>query len=156
MIDAERLLEILMLEPSVKSKAEAPSLAVHAGKVSFENVHFAYDDRKPAVEGLSLDVKSGSKVAFVGETGAGKSTLLRLLFRFYDVQKGSIKIDGMDIRDVSLDSLRSAIGVVPQDPSMFNDTIMNNLRYANFDATDLGMTFAIGVIMDYLIALTFR
>ncbi|KAK6358479.1 hypothetical protein TWF730_007813 [Orbilia blumenaviensis] len=136
MIDAERVLEILSLKPSVTDRKNAPKLKVNDGEVAFDTVHFDYDERKSAIRGISLRAKPGETVAIVGETGSGKSTLLRLLFRFYDVKKGSIKIDGQDIRDVSLESLRDAIGVVPQDPTLFNDTIMNNLRYANFKATD--------------------
>src|SRR5436190_22001475 len=114
MIDAERLLEILTLKPSVSNKKNATKLDVKKGKVTFDNVHFAYDERKPALKGLSLQAKPGTTVAFVGETGAGKSTILRLQFRFYDVHKGGIRIDVQDIRDVTLESLRDAIGVVPQ------------------------------------------
>ncbi|KAK6519582.1 hypothetical protein TWF281_003405 [Arthrobotrys megalospora] len=136
MIDAERVLEILSLKPTVADRKNAPKLEVNDGEVAFDTVHFDYDERKSAIRGISLRAKPGETVAIVGETGAGKSTLLRLLFRFYDVKKGSIKIDGQDIRDVTLESLRDAIGVVPQDPTLFNDTIMNNLRYANFKATD--------------------
>ncbi|KAF3906523.1 hypothetical protein ABW20_dc0107291 [Dactylellina cionopaga] len=137
MIDAERVLEILSLKPTVTNRKNAPKLEVQNGEVAFDNVHFDYDERKPALRGISLRAKPGTTVAFVGETGAGKSTILRLLFRFYDVKKGSIKIDGQDIRDITLESLRDAVGVVPQDPTLFNDTIMNNLRYANFKASDI-------------------
>ncbi|EPS41356.1 hypothetical protein H072_4750 [Dactylellina haptotyla CBS 200.50] len=136
MIDAERVLEILSLKPTVTNRKNARKLEVKDGEVALDNVYFDYDERKPAIKGISLRAKPGTTVAIVGETGAGKSTILRLLFRFYDVKKGSIKIDGQDIRDVTLETLRDAIGVVPQDPTLFNDTIMNNLRYANFNATD--------------------
>ncbi|EWC46935.1 hypothetical protein DRE_03697 [Drechslerella stenobrocha 248] len=136
MIDAERVLEILSLKPTVTDRRNAPKLDVKDGEVAFDTVHFDYDERKPALRGISFRAKPGQTVAVVGETGAGKSTILRLLFRFYDVKKGAIKIDGQDVRDVTLESLRDAIGVVPQDPTLFNDTIMNNLRYANFEATD--------------------
>ncbi|KAF3911656.1 hypothetical protein AA313_de0202391 [Arthrobotrys entomopaga] len=136
MVDAERVLEILSLKPTVTNRKNARELVVKDGEVALDTVHFDYDERKPALRGISLRAKPGTTVAIVGETGAGKSTILRLLFRFYDVKKGSVKIDGQDIRDVTLESLRDAIGVVPQDPTLFNDTIMNNLRYANFKATD--------------------
>ncbi|KAK6543965.1 hypothetical protein TWF694_000683 [Orbilia ellipsospora] len=136
MIDAERVLEILSLKPTVTNRKNARELIVKDGEVALDTVHFDYDERKPALRGISLRAKPGTTVAIVGETGGGKSTILRLLFRFYDVKKGSVKIDGQDIRDVTLESLRDAIGVVPQDPTLFNDTIMNNLRYANFKATD--------------------
>ncbi|KAJ6263331.1 Heavy metal tolerance protein [Drechslerella dactyloides] len=137
MIDAERVLEILSLKPSVSDSKNASKLQVKDGEVVFDGVNFSYDDRKPALRGISFNAKPGQTIAIVGETGSGKSTIMRLLFRFYDVKRGSIKIDGQDIRDVTLNSLRDAIGVVPQDPTLFNDTIMNNLRYANFSATDL-------------------
>ena len=88
------------------------------------------------IKDLSFSAASGQTIALVGETGSGKSTILNLLFRFYDVREGSIKIDGQDLRDVTLESLRQSIGVVPQDPVLFNDTVMNNVRYSKLDATD--------------------
>ncbi|KAF3924777.1 hypothetical protein ABW21_db0200577 [Orbilia brochopaga] len=114
MIDAERVLEILSLKPSVADRKNASKLQVKDGQVVFDGVHFSYDDRKPALRGISFSAKPGQTIAIVGETGSGKSTILRLLFRFYDVKKGSVKIDGQDIREVTLNSLRDAIGVVPQ------------------------------------------
>lgn len=106
------------------------------GSVRFENVCFSYDGKKPVIQNFSFATTGGHKIALVGETGGGKSTLLKLLFRFYDVQEGSVSIDGQDVRTVTLESLRSTIGVVPQDPSLFNDTVMNNVRYARLDASD--------------------
>lgn len=106
------------------------------GAVQFKDVHFSYDGSKQIIKGLDLSVQPGQKVAFVGETGGGKSTLLKLLFRFYDATKGSLLIDDQDVRDVTVESLRRCMGVVPQDPSMFNDTVMNNVRYSKFEATD--------------------
>lgn len=88
------------------------------------------------IKDLSFSAASGQTIALVGETGSGKSTILNLLFRFYDVREGSIKIDGQDLRDVTLESLRQSIGVVPQDPVLFNDTVMNNVRYSKLEATD--------------------
>jgi len=99
-------------------------------------VSFAYDERKPTLKQVSFSIPSGKTVALVGETGGGKTTILKLIDRFYDVKSGAISIDGQDLRDVTLESLRSKIGVVPQDPMLFNDSIMNNIRYARLAATD--------------------
>lgn len=107
-----------------------------SGDVQFRDVGFSYDGNKQIIKDFNFHAQSGQRVALVGETGGGKSTILRLLFRFYDVQKGSIRIDGQDVRDVTLASLRDNIGVVPQDPSLFNESIMANVRYARLDATD--------------------
>ncbi|KAL7267837.1 hypothetical protein RUND412_009559 [Rhizina undulata] len=136
MLDAERLLELFQTKPSIVDRPMARDLQNIRGEVEFENVSFAYDPRKPAIKDMSFRAPPGSTVAFVGETGGGKTTCLKLLFRFYDVISGAIKIDGQDIRDITLWSLRENMGVVPQDPSLFNDTIMNNIKYANFEATD--------------------
>lgn len=106
------------------------------GAVHFRGVGFSYDGEKKIIKDFNFRAQPGQKVALVGETGGGKSTILRLLFRFYDAQKGSIMIDGHDVRDVTLSSLREQIGVVPQDPSLFNESIMENVRYARLDATD--------------------
>lgn len=106
------------------------------GVVHFRGVGFSYDGEKEIIKNFNFHTRPGQKVALVGETGGGKSTILRLLFRFYDVQKGSIMIDDQDVRDVTLSSLREHIGVVPQDPSLFNESIMENVRYARLDATD--------------------
>lgn len=107
-----------------------------AGEIVFRDVHFSYDHRKPALRGLDFLCKPGTTTAFVGESGGGKTTVLRLLFRFYNIQQGSIEVDGQDVRDITIDSLRQNIGVVPQDTVLFNETIMYNLKYANPDATD--------------------
>ena len=136
LIDAERLLQLLQTKPTVKNAPDAKELQVTEGKIEFDHVNFSYDSRKTTLKNISFVAEPGQTVAFVGETGGGKSTLLRLLFRFYDVSSGSIKIDGTDIRNVTLESLRDALGVVPQDPSLFNQSIMDNLKYAKLDATD--------------------
>lgn len=94
------------------------------GEIKFDNVHFSYDQRKPALKGLSFTASPGTTTAFVGESGGGKTTVLRLLFRFYNINDGSISIDGQDVRDVTIDSLRERIGVVPQDTVLFNETVM--------------------------------
>jgi ABC-type transport system involved in Fe-S cluster assembly fused permease/ATPase subunit len=134
LVDAEQLLELFQTKPTVKDGFG--HLKVSEGQVEFDKVHFSYDGKKPILENISFKAEPGKKIALVGESGGGKSTILKLLFRFYDVTKGSIMIDGQDIRSVTLESLRECIGVVPQDPSLFNDTIMSNLRYAKLNATD--------------------
>jgi ABC-type transport system involved in Fe-S cluster assembly fused permease/ATPase subunit len=135
-VDAERLLQLLQTVPTVKSGPNARPLIAEKGEVIFKDVSFSYDERKTTLNKLNFTVQPGQTVAFVGETGGGKSTTLKLLFRFYDVKDGSITIDGQDLRDVTLDSLRQELGVVPQDPSLFNQTIMENVRYARLEATD--------------------
>jgi len=102
----------------------AKPLGPCTGKIKFDNVHFSYDQRKPALKGLTFTASPGTTTAFVGESGGGKTTVLRLLFRFYNANEGSISIDGQDVRDVTIDSLREKIGVVPQDTVLFNETIM--------------------------------
>jgi ABC-type transport system involved in Fe-S cluster assembly fused permease/ATPase subunit len=113
-LDTERLLALLREKPTIVNRPDAIELGTVDGAVVFENVCFSYDPRKPALSDISFRVPAGSTVAFVGETGGGKTTCLRLLFRFYDVSSGAIKIDGHDIRDIKLDNLRNNIGVVPQ------------------------------------------
>ncbi|KAK7516601.1 hypothetical protein IWZ03DRAFT_415124 [Phyllosticta citriasiana] len=136
LIDAERMLELFQTKSSVPEQPDAPDLHVNEARVEFQNVSYAYDERKPAIKDISFAAEPGQTIALVGETGSGKSTTLKLLMRFYDVSPGSIQIDGQDIRHVKLDSLRESMGVVPQDPSMFNLSIMENIRYARLDATD--------------------
>ncbi|MCJ1470506.1 hypothetical protein MMC07_009152 [Pseudocyphellaria aurata] len=133
-VEAEQMLELLETEPTVKDGAAEFHLG--EGAIEFEKVDFSYDGTKPIINDLDFSALPGQKVALVGETGCGKSTILKLLFRLYDVGSGSIRIDGQDIRDVTLESLRSCIGVVPQNPVLFNDTVMNNVRYSRLGATD--------------------
>ncbi|KAJ4028482.1 hypothetical protein NW752_000740 [Fusarium irregulare] len=135
-IDAERLLDIMRTQPSVENQKGARPLKFVAGEVDFEKVSFSYDKKKGIIKDVSFHVPAGQTVAFVGATGAGKSTLIKLLDRFYDVGDGRICIDGQDIRDVDLFSLRDRIGVVPQNPILFDDTIMNNVRYGRITASD--------------------
>lgn len=136
MINAERMLELLKLRPSVVDGPDVSELETCKGKISFDNVRFSYNSRKPALTGLSFECPAGTTTALVGESGGGKSTVFRLLFRFYNAESGSIAIDNNDVQDISINSLRQHIGVVPQDTILFNDTLMYNLRYANQDATD--------------------
>jgi ABC-type transport system involved in Fe-S cluster assembly fused permease/ATPase subunit len=136
LIDAERLLQLLNTKPSVDDKEGAKDIVVHTGDVEFKDVDFHYDERKPIIKGVNIKANGGQTIAFVGDTGGGKSTMLKLLFRFYDVTSGSITIDGQDLRSVTQASLRDALGVVPQDPVLFNQTIRQNVRYAKLDATD--------------------
>ncbi|KAI9189041.1 ATP-binding cassette-type vacuolar membrane transporter Hmt1 [Blastocladiella emersonii ATCC 22665] len=135
-VDMEKMLKLFDEEVDVCDKPTAKPLVVTGGRVDFNNVHFSYGENHPALQGLSFSIPAGKTVALVGESGGGKSTTLKLLFRFYDVNSGSITIDGQDLRDVTQVSLRQAIGVVPQDPVLFNNTVMYNIRYARPDATD--------------------
>lgn len=134
LVNAEELLKLLRTEPTIKSGPAV--LALDGGAVRFDSVSFSYDGKKSVIKDLSFSAASGQTIALVGETGSGKSTILSLIFRFYDVQKGSITIDGQDLRDLTLESLRQSIGVVPQDPVLFNDTVMSNVRYSRLEATD--------------------
>ena len=134
--DMDLVLKLLEKEPSIQDKPDAVALKVKNACVEFKDVHFAYQPERPILKGISFTVESGTKVAVVGPSGAGKSTLSRLLFRFYDVDEGSVCIDGVDVRDCTQQSLREALGVVPQDTVMFNDTIRYNLAYARPDADD--------------------
>lgn len=134
--DLEKMFELLAVRPEIEDKPGAPALAVPRGEIVFEDVHFRYDERRPILKGVSFRVPPGRTLAIVGPSGSGKSTIARLLFRFYDVERGAIRIDGQDIRDVAQDSLRRAIGVVPQDTVLFNDTIRYNIAYGRPGATD--------------------
>lgn len=136
LVDAERLLGLLQTKSTIVEKEGAAELRDVKGQVAFEGVGFAYDPRRPTLRSLSVSAAPGQTVALVGETGAGKSSTMKLLLRFYDVTSGRVTVDGHDIRDVTLSSLREALGVVPQDPLLFNATVMENLRYARPDATD--------------------
>ncbi|KAI1747554.1 hypothetical protein F4782DRAFT_419988 [Xylaria castorea] len=136
LVQVERLLEVMLTKPTVVDKPGAKPLKLKGGKVDFRNVSFSYDKKKDILKGVKLSAPPGTTVAFVGATGAGKSTIFKVLDRFYDVTGGSILIDGQDIRDVTLSSLRRCIGIVPQSPVLFDDTVINNVRYARLDASD--------------------
>ena len=131
----ERMFALLGEAREVEDQPGAPDLAVNGGEVRFEGVDFNYQPERPILSGVDLRIPAGHTLAVVGTTGAGKSTLARLLFRFYDVSRGSITIDGQDIRAVTQQSLRAAIGIVPQDTVLFNDSIYYNIAYGRPDAT---------------------
>lgn len=134
--DIEQMFDLLDVEAEVRDKPDAKPLNISDGAIKFDNIEFSYDPARPILRGISFEVPAGNSVAIVGPSGAGKSTISRLLFRFYDVQSGSITIDGQDIRDVTQPSLRGAIGMVPQDTVLFNDTLAYNIRYGRTDASD--------------------
>ncbi|PKG55427.1 metal ABC transporter permease [Shewanella sp. Choline-02u-19] len=131
----ERMFSLLDKEPLIEDIENANTERLTQGVVSFENVSFSYDSRN-ILDDVSFSIKSGQKVAIVGDSGAGKSTIVKLLFRFYDVVSGCIRIDGQDIRQLSQDTLRQAIAIVPQDTVLFNDTLIENVRYGRPSATD--------------------
>ncbi|WP_416223046.1 ABCB family ABC transporter ATP-binding protein/permease [Tianweitania sp.] len=133
--DIEQMFGLLDMKQEVTDAPGAPPLAITNGTVRFEDVHFAYDANRQILKGVSFEVPAGKTVAIVGPSGAGKSTISRLLFRFYDVQKGRVTVDGQDVRAITQESLRAAIGMVPQDTVLFNDTIAYNIRYGRPDAS---------------------
>jgi ATP-binding cassette, subfamily B, heavy metal transporter len=135
LIDMEKMFGLLHVDVEVEDRPGARPLRVERGEVAFEDVAFGYDSRRPILKGVSFVVRPGKTVAIVGPSGAGKSTISRLLFRFYDVNGGRVTIDGQDIREVQQQSLRAAIGIVPQDTVLFNDTIYYNIAYGRPDAT---------------------
>ena len=134
LIDAESMLELFQRKPTVQ---DGPNdFVFKSGNIDFHNLGFSYDNKKDTISDFNFHASSGQKIALVGETGGGKSTILKLLFRFYDVQRGAILIDNQDIKSVTLQSVRQCIGVVPQDPVLFNDSVMENVRYSKLGASD--------------------
>ncbi|MGY6567949.1 MAG: ABCB family ABC transporter ATP-binding protein/permease [Salinarimonas sp.] len=136
LIDIDDMFEILSREPQIQDRPDARDLAISEATVSFQDVRFAYNPDRPILKGISFTVPAGRTIAIVGPSGAGKSTISRLLFRFYEPQSGRIMVDGQDIAQVRQESLREAIGMVPQDTVLFNDTIGYNIRYGRWDASE--------------------
>ena len=136
LLDMETMFNLQKVNVTIKEQPNAKALQLRrGGEIRFENVSFGYHPDRLVLRNATFTIPAGQKFAIVGPSGCGKSTILRLLFRFYDVKEGRILIDGQDIRDVTLDSLRQAIGVVPQDTPLFNNTIEHNIRYGRIDAT---------------------
>ena len=155
LIDMETMFDLMDVSPEISDIENAPDLHVGGGEIVFEDVHFAYDPDREILRGISFRVPAGGTLAIVGHSGAGKSTISRILYRFYDIQKGRVLIDGQDIRDVRQDSLRAAIGMVPQDTVLFNDTIRYNIRYGRPEAAaeDIEAAAAHAQIADFIAAL---
>ncbi|XP_018469651.1 ABC transporter B family member 23, mitochondrial isoform X1 [Raphanus sativus] len=139
LVDMKSMFQLLEERSEIGDRdadAELPRLALRGGSIRFEDVHFSYLPERKILDGVTFDVPAGKSVAIVGSSGSGKSTILRMIFRFFDTDSGHVKIDGQDIKEVRLDSLRSSIGVVPQDTVLFNDTIYHNIHYGNLSATE--------------------
>ncbi|WP_028530895.1 ABC transporter ATP-binding protein [Paenibacillus sp. HW567] len=136
MASSERIFEYLDEQPTVQDKSDAAALPKIVGDIKFDKVVFEYEKGRAALKGIDLDVKAGQSIALVGHTGSGKSTIINLISRFYDVKSGHITIDGRDVRDVTLQSLREQIGIVLQDTFIFSGTIRDNIRFGRLDATD--------------------
>ncbi|WP_233355675.1 ABCB family ABC transporter ATP-binding protein/permease [Henriciella litoralis] len=154
-VDLEKLHGLLAMVPEVQDAPDAMSLEKPKGRVEFENVSFTHDARTVGIADISFHVEPGRKIAFVGTSGAGKSTLLKLLFRFYDVDQGAVRVDDIDVRKLTQTSLRNALGLVPQDVVLFNDTIRANIAYARPDATldDLRDAARRAQLLDFIEAL---
>jgi subfamily B ATP-binding cassette protein MsbA len=139
---ADRVFQVLDIEPEIRDRPGARTLHVKGGEVRFESVRFAYRDGKPALDGVTLAVPAGRTVALVGPSGSGKSTILNLIPRFYDVDGGRVLVDGADVREVTLASLRSAIALVSQEVSLFDDTVRANIAYGRFGAEEADIVAA--------------
>ena len=155
LVDMGEMFDLLEQPSEVKDAADAKPLQVDGGRIELDAVHFGYDAARPILKGVSLVAEPGEMVAIVGSTGSGKSTIGRLLFRFYDVSAGALRIDGQDVRSVTQTSLHAAIGVVPQDTVLFNDTIRYNIAYGRDDATSAEVEAAAKAaqIHDFIVAL---
>ena len=137
LVDTDKLMELLNEDVDIRDAPGAPEMQVPHGEIEFQDVHFSYDNNEHmALRGMSFKIHAHQRVALVGESGSGKSTVLRLLYRFYDVTRGRILIDGQDLRDVQQQSLRQAIGIVPQEPSLFHTDVRSNIRYGDVHASD--------------------
>ncbi|KAH9310485.1 hypothetical protein KI387_025520, partial [Taxus chinensis] len=136
LIDMQAMFSLLEEKSTIQDAPNAKPLQWNGGSIQFDNVHFGYTQEREILDGVSFEVPAGKSIAIVGTSGSGKSTILRLLYRFYDAQSGVIKIDGQDIREVTLQSLRTSLGVVPQDTVLFNDTIFHNIHYGRLSATE--------------------
>lgn len=135
LVDAEKLMLLLEKKPLVTSKPQAPPFVFNGGRITFEGVSFSYDGSRTVTKEVSFTAEPGQTIALVGETGGGKSTIFNLLYRFFDPVSGRVVVDGQDIRDVNLESYRACLGLVPQNPILFNQSIMRNIKYSNLDAT---------------------
>jgi ATP-binding cassette subfamily B protein len=133
--DVERMFDILNTQPSIKNKPNSVPLKYIVGRIEFNHVTFSYDGKRKILDDVSFTIEPKQTVALVGPSGAGKSTVARLLFRFYDINAGSIKIEGQDIADLELSSLRQAFGIVPQDATLFNSSLYENIQYGNIGAS---------------------
>ncbi|WP_228254846.1 ABCB family ABC transporter ATP-binding protein/permease [Aquirhabdus parva] len=153
--DMEKMFELLGVNREIADVANAPALQVSGGRVEFRDVQFGYDPRREILKGVSFSIPAGQTVAVVGASGAGKSTLSRLLFRFYDVNGGAILVDGQDIRQVTQETLRAALGIVPQDTVLFNDTIRYNIAYGDPSATtaEIEHTAKLAHIHEFILAM---
>ena len=154
LIDIEKMFDLLHADAAVADRADARPLSVTGAAIRFERVSFGYDARRPILKEVSFTVAAGETVAVVGPSGAGKSTISRLLFRFYDVDGGALRIDGQDLREVTQNSLRAAIGIVPQDTVLFNDTIYYNIAYGRPGASPAEVEAAAGLahIHDFIVS----
>ena len=155
LVDMGQMFSLLGQPPEITDKPNAPTLKITGGEVSFKNVDFSYEENRQILHKLNLRVGPGETIAVVGPSGSGKSTIGRLLFRFYDVSAGALKIDGQDVRDVSQKSLRAQIGVVPQDTVLFNDTVGYNIAYGRENATqqDVEEAAKAAQIHDFIVSL---
>jgi len=155
LVNMEKMFGLLEVPAEIADRPGAPALKVEGGDIVFDHVDFHYEPTRPILHDVSFRVPAGHTVAIVGSSGAGKSTVSRILFRFYDVASGSVRIDGQDIRDVTQASLRAAIGVVPQDTVLFNDTIYYNIAYGRPDATreEVEQAARLARIHDFIMAL---